>query len=172
MITIALIRELFTHMEWADARVWAATPATMPSDDRLRETLVHIHLVQRAFLYAWTGRPFTDAIRNPDEFPALADVREWAQPYYREARAYLDTLTDERLAEPIDMPWAQQVADALGFTPATTRLGDTCFQVTSHSTHHRGQVNIRLRALGIEPPAVDYIVWVWHGRPAAQWERG
>jgi uncharacterized damage-inducible protein DinB len=43
------------------------------------------------------------------------------------------------------------------------------FQVTSHSTHHRGQVNARLRALGGEPPLVDYIAWVWFGKPAADW---
>ena len=170
MITASFVRDLFAHMEWADARIWAAVPAGDPADDRLRDTLVHIHMVQRAFLYVWTGRPFTDAIRKPEDFATLADVRAWGQPYYAEARAHLDTLSDERLGQTIEMPWAQQIADSIGFTPAATRLGDTCFQVTSHTTHHRGQVNIRLRALGMEPPAVDYIFWVWLGRPAPQWQ--
>jgi uncharacterized damage-inducible protein DinB len=169
MITIEFVRDLFAHMEWADARIWAAVPGTTPPDEALRSTLVHIHLVQRAFFYVWTGRPFTDAVRKAEEFPTLADVRTWAQPYYAEARAHLDTLTDERLGEPIAMPWAQQIEAAFGFTPATTRVGDTCFQVASHTTHHRGQVNIRLRALGMEPPMVDYIFWVWSGRPTPQW---
>jgi len=38
-----------------------------------------------------------------------------------------------------------------------------------HSTHHRGQVNARLRELGGEPPLADFIVWLWWGRPAASW---
>jgi uncharacterized damage-inducible protein DinB len=38
-----------------------------------------------------------------------------------------------------------------------------------HSTYHRGQVNARLRELGIEPPLTDYIAWIWFGRPEAEW---
>jgi uncharacterized damage-inducible protein DinB len=33
-------------------------------------------------------------------------------------------------------------------------------QVILHSEHHRGQVAMRLRALGAKPPVLDYIVWV------------
>jgi len=43
-------------------------------------------------------------------------------------------------------------------------------QVPLHSQYHRGQINARLRAVGGEPPRVDYIVWVWLGRPGAHWE--
>jgi uncharacterized damage-inducible protein DinB len=169
MITIEFVRDLFTHMEWADARMWAAMPATAPPDDRLRDTLVHVHAVQRGFLLVWAGGPAMQAFRKPDEFPTLADVRAWAQPYYREARAFLDTVTTARLAEPIVMPWSAQIAQALGHEPGVTTLGETCFQVASHTTHHRGQINTRLRAIGAEPPYVDYIVWLWQGRPAPQW---
>jgi len=48
-------------------------------------------------------------------------------------------------------------------------LAKTAFQVTGHSTCHRGQVNTRLRELGAYPPLVDYIAWLWLGRPAADW---
>ena len=40
-----------------------------------------------------------------------------------------------------------------------------------HTAHHRGQVNARLRELGAEPPLVDYIAWLWKGRPDAMWPR-
>jgi uncharacterized damage-inducible protein DinB len=42
-------------------------------------------------------------------------------------------------------------------------------QVATHSTYHRGQVNARLREVGGEPPLVDYIAWIWFGRPAPEW---
>ena len=42
-------------------------------------------------------------------------------------------------------------------------------QVASHSTYHRGQVNARLREVGGTPPLVDYIAWIWFGRPAPNW---
>ena len=40
-------------------------------------------------------------------------------------------------------------------------------QVVLHTQHHRGQVCARLRDAGGEPPTVDFIVWLWEGRPAA-----
>ena len=42
---------------------------------------------------------------------------------------------------------------------------ETAPHVAMHTTHHRGQVNARLRELGAEPPLVDYIAWLWQ-RPA------
>ena len=39
-----------------------------------------------------------------------------------------------------------------------------------HSTYHRGQVNVRLRELGGEPQLVDFIAWVWEGKPRAVWD--
>jgi uncharacterized damage-inducible protein DinB len=48
-------------------------------------------------------------------------------------------------------------------------LAETMLQVASHSTYHRGQVNARLRELAGEPPLVDYIAWIWFGRPAPEW---
>lgn len=38
------------------------------------------------------------------------------------------------------------------------------------STYHRGQANSRLRELGGKPPLVDYIAWIWFGRPAPRWD--
>jgi uncharacterized damage-inducible protein DinB len=46
---------------------------------------------------------------------------------------------------------------------------ETMRQVASRSTYHRGQVNARLRELDGEPPLVDYIAWIWFGRPAPDW---
>jgi uncharacterized damage-inducible protein DinB len=157
------------HMEWADARVWAAVPDSPADDPRLAQWLVHIHVVQHAFLAVWTGADLRDAFREPGDFSSLTEVRHWAQPYYAEVDRFLQTVSEERLGEPVTMPWAAMLAETLGREPGLTTLGDTCFQVTSHSTYHRGQVNARLRELGAEPPLVDYIAWVWFGKPAAEW---
>jgi uncharacterized damage-inducible protein DinB len=167
------IRELYRHMEWADAKVWEAVPlAAEPPDEILRERLVHIHVVQRAFLYAWTGGPVTESFKSGKDFPTLAAARAWAQPYYGQAYAFLDSLPDDRLGETVTLPWAAMIVEHLGRNPAPTTLADTCFQVASHSTYHRGQVNIRLREIGAEPPLVDYIAWAWFDKPAADWKTG
>lgn len=169
VFTRDMLLELYHHMEWADAKAWEAAPDNGPPDDRLRLLLVHIHVVQRAFLHVWTHQPVVEAFRTPEDFSTLAGVRAWARPYYPEARRFLDGVTADQLSQPLTMPWAAELSKHLGRPPHATTLGETCFQVASHSTYHRGQVNTRFRELGAEPPLVDYIAWVWFGRPAAWW---
>ena len=162
------LRELFRHMEWADETVWRAVlshPAAA-SDTRLRELLTHLHVVQRAFLNVWTSQPMT--FPTPADLPDVAAVHRWSQPYYADLAAYLECLGEASLSSMIQMPWLAEFERRLGRHFDTPTLADTMFQVTSHSTYHRGQVNVRLREVGGEPPLVDYIAWVWFGRPAAE----
>jgi uncharacterized damage-inducible protein DinB len=67
------------------------------------------------------------------------------------------------------LPWAGMVEQALGHPPGMTTMGETVLQVALHTLYHRGQVNMRLRELGGTPPLVDYIAWLWFGRPGASW---
>jgi uncharacterized damage-inducible protein DinB len=94
---------------------------------------------------------------------------EWGRAYYGEAMAHLRTLSDEKISEPMPLPWASMVEQRLGRAPEVTLVGDTVLQVALHSLYHRGQINARLRSIGVEPPLVDYIAWVWMGRPGADW---
>jgi uncharacterized damage-inducible protein DinB len=159
------LRELYRHMEWADATVWRALLAHPPAarDDRLRNLLLHLHTVQRAFLDVWTGQPL--AFPNRDDFPDVAAVQRWSQPTYAAAHRFLQSLDPDALGRPVILPWSAQLTAKFGRVPETPTLAETIFQVTSHSTYHRGQVNARLREIGGEPPLVDYIAWIWFGRP-------
>ena len=169
-LSIDLLRQLVRHMEWADAEVWRAVRAheTATSDSRLRGLLTHLHLVQRLFLVVWQKQPF-DPSRGTPEFATAADLQAWARTYYPEVNRFLDGLDERSMAEGVSMPWVKSFEAQLGRTCATSTLGETIFQVTSHSTYHRGQVNARLREVGGEPPLVDYIAWIWFGRPAPNW---
>lgn len=164
-----VLRELFSHTEWADATVWRAVLAHGPAgqDTVLRGWLVHIHMVQRAFLNVWRNEPVV--FREPSDFPDLSSIQEWGRSYYVEARQYLETVDPSTLERILEMPWVRQFEQQAGRTFEMPTFAETMFQVTSHSTHHRGQVNARLRAIGGEPPLVDYIAWVWFGKPAADW---
>jgi uncharacterized damage-inducible protein DinB len=160
------LAELFRHMQWADGEVWRAVLACEAAqrDEALKGLLLHLHVVQRAFLSVWRQQPI--AFPDPAEFPSLAGLRAWASPCYGEAQTFLETIDEAALAQPVVMPWAAQLAQQLGREPAAPTLAETLFQVTSHSTYHRGQVNARLRAVGGEPPLVDYIAWIWFDRPS------
>lgn len=162
-------RGLVKHMEWADALVWRsvlALPET-DSDVRVRECLHHLHVVQWAYLHIWRGEQ-----PNIPELSSFADLRSmhvWAREYYGQALVYLDNLEAETLERQVQFPWAEQLVERYGGVRAAT-LAETIFQITSHTTYHRGQVNMRLRELGGEPPLTDFIAWIWMGKPSAGWE--
>lgn len=168
MVNLATINDLFDHMQWADAEVWKAVTASEKAveDAKLRELLYHLHVVQRAFLRAWRGESFEEGFPQFTETRAL---RKWAISYYGEAKDYLSALNEDRLDGAMPLPWAALVEKRFGRKPENTSIGETALQVAMHSTYHRGQVNARLREVGAEPPLVDYIAWLWQGRPAAEW---
>lgn len=168
MMNMNTLTDLYRHMEWADAAVWASVLASEGGreDTKIREYLHHLHVVQRAFLRAWRGEPRETPYPDFDDAPSLMS---WGRTYYGEAFAHLKTLNDEQTAEPLPVPWASMVERMLGHAPETTTVGETVLQVALHTLYHRGQINARLREVGGEPPLVDYIAWVWLGRPAPNW---
>lgn len=168
MLDINTLTDLYGHMEWADASVWASVLASENgrADAKLREYLYHLHGVQRAFLHTWRGEPRETPYPTFNDTPSLM---LWARTYYVEAFTHLGTLDNEKLSEPLVMPWAGMVEQRLGRAPEITTVGETVLQVSLHSMYHRGQINARLREVGGEPPLVDYIAWVWLGRPDADW---
>lgn len=168
MMNINSLTDLYRHMEWADAAVWAAVleSAGGREDAKLRGYLHHLHVVQRAFLRVWRGEP-SDA--PYPAFDGLPSLMLWGRSYYGEAFAHLGALSGEQLSEPMPVAWAAMVERAMGRAPGSTTVGETVLQVALHSLYHRGQINARLREVGGEPPPVDYIAWLWLGRPAPVW---
>jgi uncharacterized damage-inducible protein DinB len=171
VINKSTLTELYRHMEWADAVVWASVLASedAQTDAKLQEYFYHLHLVQRAFLRVWRGEPRDTPFPTFNDAPSLM---LWGHSYYNEAFGELEGLTDQKISEPMALPWSSMVEKRLGRAPGPTTIGETALQVTLHSMYHRGQINARLRVIGVDPPLVDYIAWIWLGRPAADWPSG
>lgn len=169
MFSLEALRELYAHMEWADAKVWsvALRPGKASTDRSLHDKLLHLHRTQLAYLNMWCDRPQE---APPSNITDLAGLYQWACPYYADVRAFLATADSSALAQPVSEPFRQRMEQALGVARSSLTIGDTVCDVPSHTTHHRGQLNIRLRELDEVPPIVDYVAWVWSGRPAAKWE--
>jgi uncharacterized damage-inducible protein DinB len=167
-MNLSELRDLYRHMEWADASVWQAVfrSENAVADQKLRDYFYHLHLVQRAFLNAWRNE-------SAAPFPTFEDatsVREWGRSYYDEVFVHLERLSDQEIAKPMQLPWADYVEKQIGRVPASITIGETMLQVPLHSLYHRGQINARLREVSGEPPTVDYIIWIWLEKPAASWE--
>jgi uncharacterized damage-inducible protein DinB len=158
-----MFRDLYEHQEWADSEVWRVVDASdaAKGDKRVRNLLAHLHETQQGFLTVWTGRELK--FRGPNSFANAAEILERARDYHSRVFAFVDAAAE--FDKPMVMPWATH------FSPEAhaTTLRDTMMQVPMHSTYHRGQVNARLRELEVKPPLVDYIAWIWKGRPAPAW---
>jgi len=162
------LEDLYRHMEWADALVWRSVFESEEAcaDQKVREYFYHLHLVQRAFLRAWRGEP------RDTPYPTFDDIRAlmiWGRSYFSEVFAHFNTLTEQLVSQLAQLPWADIVERELGCKPEKLSIAEMMLQVPLHSQYHRGQINARLRAVGGEPARVDYIVWVWLGRPPADW---
>jgi uncharacterized damage-inducible protein DinB len=167
MDALELLRELFRQMEWADALVWKAVfgaPAAA-ADSVIRQRLHHLHLVQRAFLLIWRSQPMD--FKGTDSWTP-EQLARWGYEYHRDVAGFLDSLTPASLDGEVHLPWAAHFApeDSGVHDPS---MGETLMQVAAHSTYHRGQVNARLREVGVEPPLTDFIAWVWYGKPEPAW---
>lgn len=162
------LKGLFAHMQWADAQAWTAalSNASAGEDRALRAKLLHTHRVQRAFLCVWRN---VEIVGPPTDLPELLETLANARSVYEDFARFLDALDEGELSRTTVMPWARGFAEYLGREPTETTLAETMMQVVMHSTYHRGQVNTRLRELGVEPALTDYIAWLWFGKPEAAW---
>lgn len=158
------LQELYGHQEWADAEHWRAVeshPAAL-EDTAIRERLLHIHLVQHAFLWVTGPRTEPFATKRIEEFPAMTDLKAYAQRGLAEFQDALKAFSPAQFEEVIEVPWFRP--------PARITRRQALTQAAMHSHYHRGQNATRLRELGGTPPMTDFIVWLKNGQPAAQWE--
>jgi uncharacterized damage-inducible protein DinB len=168
MKALALISALYRHMEWADAAIWQTVLShdAAAKDAALRERLHHVHAVQSAYFTIWTGAELE--YKDVSAFQGSEAVARWGREQHRRIEQFLKQLTDERLDGVANLPWAERLAARFG-TVHESSIAETLLQVPSHSTNHRGQVLTKLREMGAEPPTLDFIAWVWMGKPAASW---
>lgn len=162
------LRDLYQHMQWADATVWVLVISSenAQKDSKLQEYFYHLHVAQYAFLRAWRGEAREDPY---PKFDNSKDLMLWGKAYYSDLFTHLKNVSEEDLLKEMILPWSTMVEKRLGMVPKGTNLSETMLQVAMHSQYHRGQINSRLREVGGDPPLVDYIAWVWLGRPSPNW---
>jgi uncharacterized damage-inducible protein DinB len=161
------LKELFDHMYWADAMVWNVIlkiPETM-KNDKLKKIIYHYHTTQYAFYYIWMSLPME--FPRLKEFKSMAEISNWASEYPDLVKKFISGLKEEDLNKTVHIPWAERLVETLGKKPVDSILAEQMLQVTAHSSYHRGQVNSLIRESGGEPPLVDFIAWVWLGKPPA-----
>jgi uncharacterized damage-inducible protein DinB len=169
MTILDKLKDSYNHMYWADAKIWE-TVLSIPqaeNHDKLKKLLFHLHLTQNAFYRIWSDLPME--FPKQAEFKSLTELAQWAFNNIELLQSFITKLNEEDLDKIINIPWVKHSEKHLGVKAADINLAETMFQVIDHSTYHRGQANSLIRLLESAPPQVDYIIWVWLGKPEAEW---
>lgn len=156
---------LLQHMKWADAEVWKKV-LSFPSaenDERIKKLLYHLHQVQYAFYFLWNEMPIE--IPRPEIFSDLKSIAKWVFEYQKKLEEFISSPKFDDKEKVVQIPWSVFIERKIGKKVVPATLEETMLQVTSHSTYHRGQINTRFRELGGDPASVDFIVWIWLGKP-------
>lgn len=159
-----LLREMYSHQAWADAEHWKALedfPASL-DDSEIRTRQHHYHLTQHTFLWLAEGSEKPFARTTAADFRSEADLKHYCRDFNTRACRFLDAAPESRMQEPIVIPWGPSPPYAITVELALT-------QAAMHSLHHRAQNAARLHLLGGVPANLDFISWLWQGRPAPDW---
>jgi len=160
---------LFYHMLWADAEIWkkVLNLNAAQGDDKIKKLIYHLHQVQYAFYFLWNDAPI--GIVKLEEFKDLRSIAKWGFEYQQKLKEFINSDKTNNLENEIKIPWSVFVERITGKKAVPATLDETMLQVVSHSSYHRGQINLRFRELGGEPAVVDLIFWIWLGKPATNW---
>lgn len=159
-IDLPSIRRYYAYGDWATAILFDLAPQ-LPDEalDRpfdmgpgtLRRTLGHIRDAEDWWYRNWTQgpSPFTE---TPAGTP-LAEVRAAFVDVAGRREAYLNGRDDAELDREVEV-------HAPGGWVMRFRLGESMLQLCGHGTHHRAQIANMLRQCGLQPPALDFVVWL------------
>jgi uncharacterized damage-inducible protein DinB len=156
---------LLQHMQWADAEVWKKILNFPDSenDERIKKLLYHLHQVQYAFYFLWNDLPME--IPKPEEFSDLKSIAKWGLDCQQKLNEFLSSAKANEKEKILQIPWSVFLERKIKQKVVPATLEETMLQVASHSSYHRGQINTRFRELGGDPASVDFIVWIWLGKP-------
>jgi uncharacterized damage-inducible protein DinB len=158
---LALFRDLFAHQAYADAAMIAAIRRheAAARDEPLRSLVHHTLLAHRFWLHLSQGLPFVAEEESPvpDSLDAIA--ARYRETQGREQQ-WLAAIQPSELDRLLESPY---------FEGQRYTVRDGLMQVCLHSQGHRSQCASKLRALGGEPPTLDYVLWIKANRPAPAW---
>jgi len=158
---LSTLRNFFAFGRWAN-RMTLESAAALSTEEYARPvggsfgsvqgTLAHIYGADWVWLERFRGRSPGGLPEGDDLLPLEDLARKWREVEAGQD-AYIATLTQERLAEPLS--YVAFSGDAF-----TRRLGDALLHLANHGTYHRGQVATLLRQLGHKAISTDFLRWV------------
>lgn len=152
-VPMSQFRDLYEYNEWANGLVLTATDQLSPEQlaaempelgGSVLQLLDHTARVEQAFLALMTGGERPD--RRDRSYVEVKAALRTAAAGYRSALPQLAGRLNDRFV----VPWFER--------EFTIEQGLT--QVATHSVQHRAGICAGIFRAGIEPPGLDYIMWL------------
>ncbi len=141
--------KLFTYNEWANKRLFVKLPDVIDQDPTILLLFSHLVMAEKVWLSRVRGTGETYKIWDPIPLPELIrHINQSAQFW----TAFIQGLTDRQFREPISYLNLKGV-------PFQNTVEEIVAHTVNHSTHHRGQIVMRIRQQGHTPPVLDYIAF-------------
>jgi uncharacterized damage-inducible protein DinB len=146
-----IIHTLFKFEEWANARVLASLRELAKEDARALQLMAHLLTAQKIWLLRLNGHDTVGTDKSPEM--SLAQCELLANENHQDLSQLLAQVNPSGM----DSMIAYKNLSGKEFT---TSARDILLHVAMHSTYHRGQIALALRAAGTEPPNTDFITFV------------
>jgi uncharacterized damage-inducible protein DinB len=155
----------FAYNRWADRRVLGACrkltaeqygTEPVPGWSSVRSSIVHIAVVTEGWLTGFEGESDQDVLTEAD-LPTVDDAERLLDRANQIFDKLVPKLTPEWLAT------QRTIRSRFGCDNAPPWV--VLRHIVNHSTYHRGQVASKLKRLGIEQPATDFVDWAFEQIP-------
>jgi uncharacterized damage-inducible protein DinB len=149
MNSLEHLREIFAYNDWANRRVLVALKEN--KSEKSRQILAHLLLTEAEYYERLFGKDSTgfDFWQNLtlEECGDLA--RQIAAAYEKLIRRFEE--------EGLDLETSYKTSEGVS---KTNTYREILTHVAFHSAIHRGNIILKLREEGFEPPATDYIIYL------------
>lgn len=149
MDTIEHLQQLYNYDDWANRRIVVSLKSGQ--SEKSRQILAHILITKKEYFERLYGKDSTGFDFWPDlsieECSSLA--KEMAETYER----LLKKFDDEGLGLTARYKTSEGV-------PHENTYRELLTHVLLHSSIHRGNIILKMREEGLEPPKIDYIIYL------------
>jgi uncharacterized damage-inducible protein DinB len=160
---IEYVKNLLIYQEWADAvflRIWEKTPSAL-EDSEMLERWQHVVAVQKAFYDLLKSND--SKLPQADLAAPYSELKEQSKTNHIQLKTLVSDLSDTKLDQKIEIGWLPE-------HPVVLTQMEALMQILLHTQHHRAQNMTRLKTLGGRRIVIDWITWIWKGKPEAQWQ--
>ncbi|HEY9139634.1 MAG TPA: DinB family protein [Bryobacteraceae bacterium] len=146
---IELLRDLAQHQAWADEQHWKVLHENprLLEDAEIRKRLNH--MVTACEMLQTLARGEAPSVAGRKDRESMEELRT---AMANAQDGLVKTIGSAVLEGLIALPRGPK-------GPFKAPAGVLLLQALLHNQHHRGQNAARMRALGVEPPMTDFVVW-------------